>query len=78
MTNKINTAPSKTFGRNVDWEQINNSLKDTFDNESNSDRVMYLAKNTLIPSVEDVKSELTKAGYEIYDENEKLLYIRLK
>jgi len=78
MPNKIDPAPPLTNERYVDWPEINQFLKGTFDDQNNSESVHYLAKNTLVPSIEEVKEELIDAGYEIYDENAELLYIRIK
>lgn len=78
MTNKIDHAPPITNERYVDWPEINQFLKGTFDDLNNSESVHYLSKLTLIPPVEEVKEELVEAGYEIYDENAELLYIRIK
>lgn len=78
MSNKIDPAPPITNGRYVDWPEINQFLKGTFDDLNNSESVHYLSKITLVPPVEEVKAELVEAGYEIYEENAELLYIRIK
>lgn len=78
MSNKIDPAPSRTNKRYNSWPEINQYLKGIFVDDNNDELVMILSKNTLIPPVEEVKEELLKAGYDIYDENDSLIYIRLK
>lgn len=78
MPNKIDPAPPRTNKRYNDWPEINQYLKGIFQDENNEELTMILSKNTLIPPVKEVKEEILMAGYDIYDENDSLFYIRLK